>query len=183
MGGPTALVLAGGLGTRIRAAVSDRPKALAPIGGRPFVGYLLEYLAWRGVRRAVLCTGYQADAVEQALGVRYAGVDLAYSREDAPLGTGGALRKAAHLVESEAALVVNGDSLCEVDLDAMGELHRARHASATLLLTRHAAGRAFGTVGVSEGGAVVSFREKTEGSGSFVNAGVYMLSREVIEAI
>jgi histidinol-phosphate phosphatase family protein len=179
----SALILAGGLGTRLRPAVPELPKALAPIAGRPFVGYLLEYLASQGIRRVALCTGYMHAAVVEAIGMRYAGIDVVYSREESPLGTAGAVRRALPLVQTGLALVLNGDSFCEVDLAAMSERHRASRASATLLLTRQARGRAFGSVDIGPVGEVIRFGEKVGEEAQFINAGVYLLARGVIEAI
>src|SRR5512140_3819954 len=130
----TAVILAGGLGTRLRAAVSALPKVLAPVAGRPFVGHLLASLARQGIRRVVLCSGYKADILESALGTSYEGLALSYSREESPLGTAGAARLALGKVEGPRALVLNGDSFCEVDLAAMARAHAATGAAATLLL-------------------------------------------------
>src|SRR5258708_33775751 len=119
MRGITALILVGGLGTRLRPVVADVPKALAPVGGRPFVGYLIDRLAKWGLGRGILCTGYKADEGERVLGDRYAGVDLAYSRGPPALGTAGAVRNALELVPPrDTALVLHGDSFCELELGA-----------------------------------------------------------------
>ena len=88
----TAAILAGGLGTRLRPALDDRPKVLAPVSGRPFLTYLLDMLQAASVRRVVLLTGYKGEQVEAALGGYYQGMTLVYSAESSPLGTGGALR-------------------------------------------------------------------------------------------
>ncbi len=183
MQGITAVILAGGLGTRLRPAVADLPKPLAPVRGRPFIGYLIDRLAAWGLRRAVICSGYKGDIVEGHLGDRYSGVDLVYSREDSPLGTAGAVRRALPLLPSDTALVLNGDSLCDFELRAMVEQHRTRSAAATLLITRERSGRAFGSVDVDADGRVLRFREKVDGEAHGVSAGVYLLEREVIESL
>ncbi len=89
----TALILAGGLGTRLRPVVNDRPKVLAPVGGRPFLAFLLDQIAQAGIARAVLCTGYLGEQIEATFGRQYRGLQLAYSVERQPLGTGGALAR------------------------------------------------------------------------------------------
>lgn len=109
--GIAAYILAGGSGTRLRQAVADRPKALAEILGRPYAYHLLDRLADQGLRRAVFCTGHMAEQLERGLGESYRGVELLYSREDEPLGTGGALALALLRHPSALALVINGDSL------------------------------------------------------------------------
>ncbi len=109
-----AFVLAGGLGTRLKPRFGDLPKSLAPVRGRPFLARQLEWLAGRGVRRAVVLAGYGADRLREALGDGAHGVSLEWSVEPEPLGTGGALRLAAPFVDGPA-LVVNGDTLGECD--------------------------------------------------------------------
>ena len=112
MFGVTAAILAGGLGTRLRSVVKDRPKVLAEIRGVPFLTYLLDQLAAAGVRDVVLCTGYMGEQVRSAFGDSYGGMCLSYSQESSPLGTAGALRLALPLFKSSSVLVMNGDSFC-----------------------------------------------------------------------
>src|SRR4051794_33200535 len=108
-----AIVLAGGRGTRLQAVVSDRPKPLAPVAGRPFLSYLLDQIADAGVRRVVLSTGYLAEQFESAIGKVYRGVEIMYAQEKQPLGTGGAIKFAGALANADQLLVMNGDSYCE----------------------------------------------------------------------
>ena len=105
-----ALILAGGLGTRLEGVVTGIPKVLAPVCGRPFLSYLLDQLQAAGVREVVLCTGYRADQVFETFGTRYEELSLRYSSESRPLGTAGAIRQAVGLVGAERFLVLNGDS-------------------------------------------------------------------------
>lgn len=180
----TAAILAGGLGTRLRSVVADRPKALAEIAGQPFVSYLLDQLAKIRIRTVVLCTGYLGDRVQATFGDSYDGIRLLYSRESAPLGTAGALRLALPLFKSDSVLVMNGDSFCQVDLNRLWRRHRARRAKVTLVLVRVTDAKAYGRVGVDHDGAVVSFEEKIAEKGSaWINAGVYLLDRSLVERI
>ena len=119
-----AAILAGGLGTRLRSVVPDRPKVLAEIGGRPFIEILLDQVAAAGIRTAVLCTGYLGDQIEARLGTRRGPLALRYSREVEPLGTGGALRLALPMLASDTVLVLNGDSYCDADLRALSPVAR-----------------------------------------------------------
>ena len=129
---PTAFVLAGGLGTRLRGVVAAVPKVLAPVGGRPFLAHLLERLARGGVRHVVLCTGYRAAQVESAIGAEFAGMEISYSVEPEPLGTAGALRLAAAHARTETLLVLNGDSFLALDYAAFLDAHRVRGARASM---------------------------------------------------
>ena len=132
----TAVILAGGLGTRLRSVVPDRPKVLADVSGRPFIEYLLDQLVTESVQSVVLCTGYKGDQVQNRLGTNYRNMPLHYSREQYPLGTGGALRLALPMIESDPVLVLNGDSYCEARLAQFAAWHTARESSATILLSR-----------------------------------------------
>jgi D-glycero-alpha-D-manno-heptose 1-phosphate guanylyltransferase len=111
------LILVGGLGTRLRAAVSDRPKPMAMVGGRPFLEWLLLAIGAQGLRRIILCTGYGSDVIEEHFGSgKRLGLNILYSSEPEPLGTAGALRRALGLVESSALLVANGDTWSSVNV-------------------------------------------------------------------
>jgi len=180
----TAVVLAGGLGTRLRSVLADCPKVLAPVNGKPFLAYLLEHLAGQGLRHAVLCVGCRSEQVEAAFGRSYAGLRIAYSREHAPLGTAGAVRLALPMLRSDPALVMNGDSFCGPNLPALFHWHHTRRAAATLLLTHVSDTRRYGRVQVDGDGRIRAFQEKGEGEGpGWINAGVYLLGRQLLAEI
>lgn len=179
-----AAILAGGLGTRLRSVVSDRPKVLAEIHGRPFLTYLLDEIASVGIEHAVLCTGYKAEMVRQILGDDYRGVHLSYSEEANPLGTGGALRQALPNLMTSTALVLNGDSFCHTDLAEFHAWHVAHGAQTSLLLAQVPDTTRYGNVMIDDIGRVLEFSEKGQHHGpGFINAGVYLLSRELIADI
>ena len=177
----TAAILAGGLGTRLRPVVGDRPKVLAPVAGRPCLTYLLDQLAGAGVRKVVLLTGHGAGQVRAALGERYEGMRLVYSAEPAPLGTGGAPRLALAHLTAPMVLLLNGDSYCDVDLAAFRRSHRA---GTSVVLTRVADASRFGRVRLGADDRVVGFEEKGAARGrAWVNAGVYLIDRALIEEV
>jgi len=179
----TAAVLAGGLGTRLRPAVGDRPKVLAPVAGRPFVAHLLDRLDAAGVRRVVLLTGHRAGEVRARLGTRHGGMGLAYSEEPAPLGTGGALRLAWPHLDAPTVLLLNGDSYCGLNVKALTAFHRRRGAGVSMALVRVDDAGRFGRVRTA-GGRVTAFAEK-QGPGlpGWINAGVYLIGRGLVESI
>ena len=112
----TAVILAGGLGLRLRAVVQDRPKVMANVAGRPFLTYVLDQIVSAGIKRAVVCTGFLGDSISTVLNDDYQGLQLLYSHETTPLGTAGALRQALSMVQAFPVLVFNGDSYVNVDL-------------------------------------------------------------------
>ena len=109
-------VLAGGFGTRLKGCIDNIPKPLAPINGKPFLFYLLDYLYANGIHRVIISTGYLSEKVEDAIGGSYRGMTVEYSVEDTPLGTGGGIKKALRKCTDEDVVVCNGDSFFDVDL-------------------------------------------------------------------
>jgi NDP-sugar pyrophosphorylase family protein len=178
----TAVILAGGRGSRLQPVLPDQPKVLAEFHGRPFLAYLLDQLVAAGVPKVVLCTGYRGEEVRTRLGDAYGPVPLAYSHEDQPLGTGGALRLALPLLDSDPVLVMNGDSLIEADLPAYLAWFLGRPAAAAaLLLTRVADTSRFGRVEVAGDGSITHFQEKGVPGPGWINAGVYLLKKAVLK--
>jgi D-glycero-alpha-D-manno-heptose 1-phosphate guanylyltransferase len=180
----TAAILAGGLGTRLRPVVENKPKVLANIGGHPFLKYLLDLLAaWR-IREVVLCTGHLGEQVEAQFGPNYHGLRLRYSREPAPLDTAGALRLALPLIRSNTALVLNGDSYCAADFCAFRQWHRRQKSVATILLVNNTDPQRFGRVQVASDGHILRFEEKQESAEpGLINAGIYLIERDFLRSI
>ena len=180
-----ALILAGGKGARLRSVVSDRPKPMAEVAGRPFVEWLLLALRAQGVRRVIFCTGYMSEMVEAHFRAgRQWDMEVAYSRDPVPLGTAGAVRYALNQVRSDRFLVMNGDSYCRVDISRLEKVHAIRGACATLWLVRAKDCRRYGSVVIGEDGVVRAFREKSpKRQAGLINAGIYLLEREVAETI
>jgi NDP-sugar pyrophosphorylase family protein len=180
----TAAILAGGLGTRLRSAVSGCPKGLARVGKRPFLAYLFDQLLAAGTRDVVVCTGYLGDQIPRLFGESYGTLRLSYSRELGSLGTAGALRLALPLLKSNPVLVMNGDSYCDVNLREFWIWHGKRRAEATLLLATISDPERFGQVQIDGDGKVIAFKEKDGfvGSGR-INAGIYLLSQNLLAEI
>lgn len=180
----TALILAGGLGTRLCSVVSDRPKVLAPVNGRPFLSYLLEQLIVAGFRDVILCTGYKAEMIKKAFGNRCKNLAIRYSHEPEPLGTGGALRYALPMIENDTVLAMNGDSYIDEELSAYLEWYFKNEVEAALLLTKTADASRYGSVEVNIKGCIIRFDEKKENAGSgYINSGVYIFKKHLLERI
>lgn len=179
----TALILAGGLGSRLRSVVSDRPKVLAEVDGRPFLAYLLDELAEAGIRRVVLSTGYLGEQVRAAFGGRFGDISIDYVQEPEPLGTGGALCYARSALKSDPVLVLNGDSLHYTPFSELLEAHQSGHRAGTLVVKQVPDCRRYGSVTIRDE-AIVEFSEKNNSTGAgWINAGIYMLSQELLASI
>lgn len=178
------IILAGGMGTRLKSVVSDRPKVLASVAGRPFLSILLDQINRAEFNSVILCTGYMADQVEAEFGTKYNGLSLIYSREDIPLDTGGALRNTMSLILSETIMVMNGDSFIDVDLNLFLQWFAGKGCDAALVLTKMNDASRYGLVDVDINGLITAFQEKnTKGCPGRINAGVYLFKKKVVETI
>ncbi len=180
----TALVLCGGLGTRLRQVVGEVPKALAPIAGRPFLDYQLHILKDQGVKDVILCTGHAADQIEAFCGKgEQWGLRLNFSKETQPLGTAGAIKNAESLVEADRLLILNGDSFLGFELNALIAAQLKQRARLTLALVEVPDRSRYGSVCVSDYGCVTAFGEKGCKGPGLVNGGVYLMQRSVLSEI
>lgn len=179
-----ALILAGGEGTRLRPLTSTMPKPVVPLVDRPFIAFMLGWLARHGVDDVILSCGFMAEAVREVLGEGEGrGMRLRYVEEPEPLGTGGALKYAEQLLERRFVML-NGDVLTDIDLTAQLEQHKRTGARATLALVGVEDPSAYGLVRLRPDGSVAEFLEKPgpeELDTNLINAGAYILEREVLE--
>ncbi len=181
----TAVILAGGLGTRLRSMVNDRPKVMAMVAGRPFGEWVVMALQAVGVRHLIFCTGYLGEMVQNHFqdGTTW-GISIDYSHEKVLLGTGGALRKCLSLVRSDPVLVVNGDSYCQVNVHDYLQWHSAIPRAGSMVVVKTDNPERFGSVDMVGNDAVVGFKEKAIGLDiSWINAGMYLLSHELLRSI
>jgi D-glycero-alpha-D-manno-heptose 1-phosphate guanylyltransferase len=186
-GFPTSVILAGGLGTRLRDVVPNSPKSVAPVAGRPFLIHLLRQLEQAGARRIVLCTGYRSAQVDQEIGSRFEDSEIVYSIEEQPLGTGGALHLAWQRYGSSDAdgwLVANGDSYCDLDLNEFWRAHRRAGLAATLAAVEVPDGSRYGSLVWDESNRLTRFGEKEDGGDArWINAGIYGLAPEFLNGL
>ena len=181
-----ALVLVGGEGTRLRPLTETMPKPVVPLVDRPFLAYMVDWLARHGVEEIVFACGFMSDALRESLGEGEAGGPrLRYLAEPEPLGTAGAIKFAADQL-GERFLALNGDVLADLDLTALVRAHEEWGASATLGLYPVENAAAYGLVRRGDNGEVLEFVEKPgpgEGSGGEINAGTYVLERSILDLV
>ena len=177
------LILAGGFGTRLRPVVSDVPKPLAPVNGRPYLSYLLQYLNQRGMFHAVISVGYMAETVEQRLGTCCEGISLDYSREDRPLGTGGAVALALKRIRAPHLMILNGDSFIAFDPAQLYAGFLAHHPerNGVILGAGTKDVSRYGALDVASDGCLRKFLEKGHSGPGLINAGVYLFSSEMLK--
>lgn len=173
-----AIVLAGGLGTRLRSVVPDLPKPMATVAGRPFLGYVLDQLVDAGMTTAVLAVGHRHEVIQDHFGGEYRGLSLRYSVEDEPLGTGGAIRLAWDSIGAHDVFVLNGDTYLEIDYRAMLAAHVQGMATLTMAICHVPNVARYGALEVSEG-IVRGFHEKSSSGPGWINGGTYVLGSGV----
>ncbi|GAA4329178.1 HAD-IIIA family hydrolase [Flaviaesturariibacter amylovorans] len=178
-----AVVLAGGLGTRLRSAVPDLPKCMAPVAGRPFLGYVIDSLRREGVQRFIFSLGYMYEAIEAWLSEAYPTLDYVSVIEAEPLGTGGGIQLALRAAVSEQVLVANGDTLFEVSVADLAEVHARTGAECTLALKPMTDFDRYGVVRIDGAGTVMAFEEKKQYAEGLINGGLYLVNRASLLAL
>lgn len=176
---PPAIILVGGLGTRLRTVVADRPKPLALVRGKPFLVHILEWLAAQGICEIVLCTGYKADFIRKTIGsgADY-GLRIKYTIERELLGTGGAVAQGLKKIKTKDAFVLNGDSFVDISLPALFARHQKTKAQFTMTIIPCREKKRYGGLTRNQKGWVKSFKEKGENA-PYMNAGVYCVSQKL----
>ena len=181
----TCVILAGGLGKRLRSVIKDIPKPMALVKGRPFLEYLLLQVKPFGIKDVVLCVGYKSEIIEQHFGDGKAlGMSIRYSREKELLGTAGALAKAKDMIISEPFLALNGDSFCEVDFSKLIGSHLEHVALATIVSPWVGSRSQSASIIFDKGLEIKSFSEKQgNNEPGYINGGIYVLSKKIFDYI
>lgn len=174
-----AIVLAGGFGTRLSTVVSDVPKPMAPINGRPFLEYLLDDLNEKGISRVLLAVGYKKGIIKNHFKEKYKNIDIIYSDEDIPLGTGGAIKKALTLTKDEDIFIINGDTFFDIDLKEMYQFHKKNSSKLTLAIKEMEKFDRYGSL-ILEGNKIIKFEEKKYVDKGCINGGIYLLNKEIL---
>jgi len=180
---PDVAILCGGMGTRLRSVLGERPKVLAEVDGRPFLDFLIETIVAQGFQRIVLCTGQGRDQIRRHVSGQTYGAEVLFSEETSPLGTGGALRLCRPHIQTDRLLLLNGDSYTDLPLDAFCRMGDGSHRIQLAVVPAHGRDDA-GNVNVNEQGLVTGFHEKSPGTApGYISAGIYLISRAQLEAI
>lgn len=173
-----AIVLAGGLGTRLQSVLPDLPKCLAPVAGQPFLTYVINHFRLQGIDQFIFSLGYKHEAIEIFLKDQYPGLSYKVSIEEQPLGTGGAIARACKMTEEKSVIVLNGDTLFAVQLDKLVPFHFMTGAHCTLSLKPMKQFDRYGTVQMQTDYRITSFEEKKFCASGNINGGVYVLNAD-----
>lgn len=170
------IILAGGLGTRLRHLLDNVPKPMAPVNDQPFLAYIFNYLKNQDCKRVILSVGHLNESIKTYFGHEYLGIEIVYAIENTPLGTGGAIRLAMEQVQTNAAFIMNGDTFFNIDLLAMEGQHFFNKNELTIAIKEMHEFDRYGTVNISDD-RIVSFEEKKPLETGYINAGTYLLNK------
>ena len=172
-----AIILAGGLGTRLRSVVPDLPKCMAPVNGKPFLAFVIDHLQEQGIEHFIFSLGYMNEPIIEFLRKSFPALHLSMSVEDEPLGTGGAIKQALSLAEGENVLVTNGDTLFTIDVKAVVDFHVINKADCTLSLKPMINFDRYGVVEKNNTCRITSFKEKQNYKSGLINGGLYVINK------
>ncbi|HQY18680.1 MAG TPA: sugar phosphate nucleotidyltransferase, partial [Ferruginibacter sp.] len=170
-----AIILAGGLGTRLRSVVADVPKCMAPVSGKPFLAYLINALQNQGIEKFIFSLGYKSEIILQYLANEFPNLNTQIVVEKEPLGTGGAIRLACEKVAGDDVLIFNGDTFFDINLKTFSAFHHTQNAACSIALKTMQQFDRYGSVEISEEHIVTAFNEKKFLQNGIINAGIYAL--------
>ena len=179
------VILCGGIGKRLRDSIGESQKSMAKIGDRPFLDIVLKCFVDQGIRRVVLCTGYKSREVEDYYKQNSFGLDIEFSNEAEPLGTGGAIKNARSFVKSDPFFALNGDSFCAINYEKFLDFYIQKKANAAIAVSKVVDRKDYGSILIDDSKRIVSFEEKNASSSEpdnrdfYINAGVYCFSNKI----
>lgn len=173
-----AIILAGGLGTRLQSVLTDIPKCMAPINGKPFISYLLEYLKMQGIKKFIFALGFKSKIFEAFLSTHLSKSSYALSIENEPLGTGGAIKLACTQTRPQNVLIINGDTFFKIKVNELFSFHNAQQADCTLSLKPMQNFSRYGVVELNNDDTIKKFNEKKFNEKGLINGGVYILKKD-----
>ncbi|HFP7527996.1 TPA: nucleotidyltransferase family protein [Campylobacter jejuni] len=169
-----AIILCGGLGTRLKSVIKDIPKPMAPINNKPFLEFIFEYLKKQGIKEIILAVSYKYEVIKEYFKDEFLGIKIKYSIEKEPLGTGGAIKEALKFIKNEA-YVLNGDTFFDIDLSKL-KLNRSKICLALKQMNDF---DRYGMINIDKHGLVISFEEKVFKKQGLINGGIYLLTKDI----
>lgn len=172
-----AIILAGGLGTRLRSVIGEIPKPMADINGKPFLEYFLDYLIMQGIEKICLSVGYNHQIIQNYFKNGYKTIEIIYSIEDEPLGTGGAVKKAINLIEDDNIFIFNGDTFFNINLKELYKFHVLNNSILTIAMKHIKDNINYGSIVIDNKNKITNFKEKIISKNKLINGGIYLLNK------
>lgn len=174
------IILCGGLGTRLRPIIINKPKVLAKIGNQTFLDILINNISFYSFKNIILCIGHLKDHIKRYFDYHSGYYNIKFSDEDEPLGTGGALKNAEPLIKSDPFIVMNGDSICNIDFRKFLDFHINKKALLSMVLSKSTISKDYGNVILDESLRIINFKEKPIDSNEIlINAGIYIMQKDI----
>ncbi|SEW38791.1 D-glycero-alpha-D-manno-heptose 1-phosphate guanylyltransferase [Chitinophaga sp. YR573] len=177
------IVLAGGLGTRLRSVVADKPKCMAPVGKHPFLYYLLKYLQEQGITHVILSLGYKSEQVIDWCQEANLDIEISFVIEEEPLGTGGGILLAMSKVKGNEFFITNGDTFFGVPLNEFYNFHQQKQSALSLALKPMYQFERYGSVELDENDRITAFLEKQFREEGLINGGIYLTSKQYLQSL
>ncbi|GDX53372.1 D-glycero-D-manno-heptose 1-phosphate guanosyltransferase [Bacteroidota bacterium] len=176
----TAIILAGGFGTRLKSEVKDLPKPMAPVNGKPFLEYVLKYCSANGITKCILSVGYKAEVIQNYFGNKFLNIELKYCVEENPLGTGGAINASMKIADAEELLILNGDTFFNVSVNEMYSFHKKNNSDLSIALKPMKNFDRYGIVNNEKDFSISGFEEKVFRKEGNINGGVYIADKKIM---
>ena len=183
MNSKEAIILAGGLGTRLKSVVKDVPKSMANINGKPFLEYLLNYLKFYNIEHVILAVGYKSNIIREYFGNKFKNIFITYSEEKELLGTGGAIKQALEFTNSKNILILNGDTFFDIDLEKFYRFHKIKNSDLTLALKEMKDFERYGVIEINDDYRITAFLEKKYRNKGLINGGIYLLNKGFFKSL
>ena len=173
----TAIILAGGFGTRLQSVIKNLPKPMAAVNGKPFLEFVLNYCSTNGITHCILSVGYKSESIQEYFGDKFLNIDLKYCFEENPLGTGGAIKAAMKMTAANEILILNGDTFFNVPVAEMYSLHKKNNADLSIALKPMKNFNRYGIVNVTPDNSISGFSEKAFRTEGTINGGIYIANK------
>ena len=177
-----AIILAGGMGTRLKEVVPDLPKCMAPVAGKPFLHYVISYFSKQGIEKFIFSLGYKHEIIQEYVASEFDNIQYLFSVEEKPLGTGGAVNLACMQASEKTVLVLNGDTFFKIDIDKLASFHHMCGADCTLSLKPMKQFQRYGVVSLKKDYSIESFSEKKYYEEGLINGGIYALNTKKFQS-
>ncbi len=176
------IILCGGVGSRLKPIIPKTPKILVKFGDKTFFDILLTFLKLHNIKRVILCVGVMKEQIKNYCKKYYGDFDFIFSEENKPLGTGGALKKANSLIKGNSFFILNGDSICKINLMDFFNFHIIKKSTCSIVLTFSNNAKDYGNIAIDSRQKIISFKEKSYQKGiSLINAGIYLMNQDFIK--
>jgi NDP-sugar pyrophosphorylase family protein len=177
------IILAGGQGNRLKSITGAHPKVLTNINGYPFIYYIFDLLLQQGINQIILCAGYLANEIINKIGYKYKEINIIYSVEETPLGTAGAIKNAENLLHQQNVCIINGDTICDSDINKIFQNHQKNKSKLTIMITQNTNDNNAASIELNDKLQIISYQEKINTHKKYASSGLYIVNKQLINSL